>query len=78
MVRWVMEGADGAYRVDKVTILIKWKNFSLKWQVDRCRKVEEYDEIKEERELTEEENVEYIKLLAAQYGVRKGVKTLNE
>ena len=46
---------------------------------DIDEKLEEYDEIKEERELTEEENKEYIKLLAAQQGVRKGVKTpLNE
>ena len=46
-------------------------------QIDE--QLEELDGIKEERELTEEENKEYIKLLAAKQGVRKGVKTpLNE
>ncbi len=41
--------------------------------------LENLDDIKEERELTDEENKEYIKLLAAKQGVRKGVKTpLNE
>lgn len=41
--------------------------------------LEEFDEIKEERELTEEENKEYVKLLAAKQGVRQGIKTpLNE
>ena len=42
-------------------------------------KLEELDEIKEERDLTAEENKEYLKLMAAKQGVRKGVKTpLNE
>lgn len=41
--------------------------------------LEELEGIKEERELTDEENKDYIKLLAAKQGVRKGVKTpLNE
>jgi len=46
-------------------------------QIDE--QLEKFDDIKKERELTEEENKEYIKLLAAKQGVRKGVKTpLNE
>lgn len=75
----VMEG-HGVYRVDKVGDSTEnGKLFAKMTGSDIDEKLEEYDEIKEERELTEEENKEYIKLLAAQQGVRKGVKTpLNE
>lgn len=71
----VMEG-HGVYRVDKVGDSTEnGKLFAKMTGSDIDEKLEEYDEIKEERELTEEENKEYIKLLAAQQGVRKGVKT---
>ena len=75
----VMEG-HGVYRVDKVGDSTEnGKLFAKMTGSDIDEKLEEYDEIKEERELTEEENKEYIKLIAAQQGVRKGVKTpLNE
>ena len=58
----VMEG-HGVYRVDKVGDSTEnGKLFAKMTGSDIDEKLEEYDEIKEERELTEERNKEYIKL----------------